>query len=489
MNTTAFLSIRCTLAMAILLGAVTMLASKAQAQSNYTWDPNANRSDAAGSGTWSTLATNTVWDNGSADVIWTNGNNAMFGGADGAYTVTVANGISVGIPTFNASGYTLQGASAASPGTLALNYAGNIYGELYVANGKTLTIGANMTVSSPTTGTTEINNTAATVTGTINVLNGGVLTFGGNGSVGGTFNVGAGSTLGSIFYEGSIANSTINVNGAGAAFHSRGATVTNSTFNINQGTFDLGGGSGTGLTNSTINLQPGGTFIAGFISNTDAASTINLNGGLFQNTDYGGFAPAGAYSSNAVKLVVQTGGAKFDSSYRVTVPVALLHDPANMGLDGGLTKTSSGTLTLTVAGTYNGGTTVVGGTLAVAVNGALGTGNVNVLNTAVSLSIGTGVTTPINSATAILTLGGGGTANKADLGYLDLTSGANITVGGLVLGMTTEPNGVYTAAMYPEFISGSGTVTVVPEPTTWRLLLTTGVCVVGGCFARRGRVV
>ena len=442
---------------------------------NYIWDPSGNRSDAAGSGTWDT--TTPIWDNGAADVAWNNAgaNNATFNGADGTYALTVANGINAVNVTFNASGYTLAGASAASPGTLNTPLSN---GFLLVANGKTLTIGANMNVF----GYGYVNTTAGYTGGTINIASGGVLTPGTFATLGGNYNVGAGGTFGNTGASYIMSGATVSVNGAGAQFIVRGMSMTNTTFTLTQGTFNAGGGSGTSLNNSTLNLN-GGTFVAGYVPSSTANSTINFNGTLVQNTIYGGFIGG---SNQAARFVVQAGGAKFDLYTSMTLSQPLQHDAAGAAIDGGLFKVGNGlnnNLTLSAANTYNGGTTVANGTLVAAVNGALGTGDVSVLATSVSLSISTGVTNPFNNVLGRLSLAGGGTAGTADVGYLDLTSGANILVGSLTLGGTTYTSGVFSRANFPEYFSGTGIVTVVPEPGSLTLVAAS-LLLAGGVLRR-----
>ncbi len=58
----------------------------------------------------------------------------------------------------------------------------------------------------------------------------------------------------------------------------------------------------------------------------------------------------------------------------ITINQPLAHDPSGPAADGGLTKVGSGTMTLTAANTYNGGTTVNAGTLAVSSSANMGTG-------------------------------------------------------------------------------------------------------------------
>jgi autotransporter-associated beta strand protein len=158
-------------------------------------------------------------------------------------------------------------------------------------------------------------------------------------------------------------------------------------------------------------------------------------------------------------------------------------DTANAGAGGAtftggkLTKVGAGTLTLTGNNTYTGLTTVTGGTLvAGGVSGLLGTGSVSVENTAIKLTIQTGVVSAIGDA-ATLTLAGGGTAGTADAGFVDLGTGVNETVGGLVLGGLPQAPGTYgsTSSLATfkdnEYFAGSGIVTVIPEPGGASILL------------------
>ena len=97
-----------------------LLAAASAPSAVLVWDPG-NTSNGGtidpGSGNWDTTAGNLVWNNGTGNVPWTQTstslplNGALFGGLDGAYTVTIDLGqIAVTNLTFTNSGYTITGA-------------------------------------------------------------------------------------------------------------------------------------------------------------------------------------------------------------------------------------------------------------------------------------------------------------------------------------------------------------------------------------------
>ncbi|HEX8912415.1 MAG TPA: autotransporter-associated beta strand repeat-containing protein [Humisphaera sp.] len=159
-----------------------------------------------------------------------------------------------------------------------------------------------------------------------------------------------------------------------------------------------------------------------------------------------------------------------------------------------------GTLELSGASSYTGGTTVAGGILRVSGAAAtLGVGSVTVINPAAAptpyasiarLQIVSGVTNAI-ADTATLSLAGGGTPGVADQGWADLGAGVNESVGGLVLGGVPQlVPGTYgstaSAATFKsdEYFAGTGVVTLVPEPGTAGLAATVAA---GLLFRRRAR--
>src|SRR5206468_907539 len=108
-------------------------------------------------------------------------------------------------------------------------------------------------------------------------------------------------------------------------------------------------------------------------------------------------------------------------------------------------QNGAGTLVLSGANTYSGGTTVTSGNLVVSgASAKLGTGNVTVSGTNAStfLTISNGVADAIFNIRT-LTLAGGGTAGLADQGYASLDTGVNEIVGALILGTATQAFGTY----------------------------------------------
>src|SRR4051812_9638415 len=138
--------------------------------------------------------------------------------------------------------------------------------------------------------------------------------------------------------------------------------------------------------------------------------------------------------------------------------------------------TNLGELILQNTDSYTGGTTVQAGTLTAqgaSVN-AFGTGSMQVVSANLAtpgsqahVHIVSGATDAIRD-TAYLNLAGGNSVG-ADDGYIDLDSGVNETVGGLMLGGVIQPAGTYgstssTATFQnDEFFAGSGVINVVPS--------------------------
>ena len=430
---------------------------------DFFWDPTSSGTNTgSGSGVWN--AANTNWFDGAANVIWTSANRPVFGGADGPFVVTVADNFSTTGLLFNKTGYTLSAASAQTITTT---------GSAVTATGVAATIGSNVTVTraandlittpSGAGGILNIGgayvNSQSGSTGsrtliiekgtTVNVNNGGYLgdssstiytatnvngiTIGvGNAAAGGTLVVKPGGTVTAgnntqvIVGLAAAASGTLtidggDVNGGAITTLSGGGTVLPAAYGGLRFGGSTGNTSGTRIANlNGGTLTVGQVFIGALAVGSTATNTLNFNGGtlkaIISNTTF----MTGLTAAN-----VQLGGAKIDTnSFDITIGQALTHDAVlDATLDGGLTKSSAGVLTLTASNTYTGDTTISGGTLRISGSGRLNAGN---YAGALSMSLGTTFESAITgSQTLSGAITGGGTLKNVGGGGLLLSNGSN----------------------------------------------------------------
>lgn len=453
----------------------TALAALISAQSvqavDFFWDPAASGTNAgSGSGTWNAGEAN--WFDGT-NKVWANANRPVFGGVAGPFLVTVADNFSTTGLLFNRTGYTLGAASAqtiTSAGTVSL-----------ASSSVIATIGSNVTVTRAandiittlsgtggilniggadqlSTGARYINTqSGSTGTRTLSITNGTVVNVNSGGYFGqspDTAYVTATNPNGTAIVIGSATGGSLVVktggtvtNGNNQAFILGGATASGTLTidggQVNAGTVTVGTNGnlpaasayaglrfGAGSANASgtriANLN-GGTLTVGQVyTGTSAASptftnTFNFNGGMLQASIANTTFMTGLTAAN-----VQAGGAKIDSNnFDITIGQALIHDAAlGATVDGGLTKSSAGTLTLTSSATFTGDTTITGGTLKLSgASGKLGGGSY-----AGAISIAPGATFE-NASSGSQTLGGaitgGGTLTNSGGGGLLLTNAGN----------------------------------------------------------------
>ena len=250
--------------------------------------------------------------------------------------------------------------------------------------------------------------------GTLKIASGAITTGGAtaNGVNGGCFLEINGGSL-------SSGNFTVGKSAGTATFTLNGGTYTNTSellvaFNLGDGIVNIDGGIAdlnnfsmvdkAGLT-STMNLNGGEVRLNFFNARANVAlpaiatANINFNGSTVRaKSNREDFIETN--TTTVINALVQAGGAIFDTTNgattsNITIKQPLIHDPAlGATLDGGLTKRSLGTLTLTAANTYTGPTTVEGGNLLVNGDHTAATGA-----TSVNATAGLGGDGTINAAT------------------------------------------------------------------------------------------
>lgn len=397
----------------------------------------------------------------------------VFNQSGGTHTVTGGNGLTLGVNAGSNGSYNLSGTGQVSTPTTYVGVSGS--GTFNQSGGTHTVTNGNLVLAfnAGSSGTYNLSGTGQLTTGYTSVglngsgtftqtggthtvgnilylgysggssgadnLSGGTLTtastvVGNSGSgtftqTGGTHTVGGSGRL--FLGINSSSNGTYNLGGSGVL-----STPSTDVGDFGTGTFNQTGGTHTvsgsldiGFFSSgvgTYNLN-GGTLTANVVAGSAGASTFNFNGGTLQaNGDNATFV------TRLTAAVVQAGGAKIDSNgHAITIGQTLLHDPIlGNTLDGGLTKLGAGTLTLTAANTYTGGTTIASGTLNVNADAALGAvpaaaaTNLSFTGTGGTLQIATGLGTINFNANRNVFLADGATATIDTNGVATALSGA-----------------------------------------------------------------
>ncbi len=404
------------------------LAAWAEA-ATYTWDAETGTAGAQdGSGSWSAADEN--WWDGAANAAWADGNDAVLGSGSGAAgTVTLSGGsVMPSSLTFNAAASGAYTVDASGPYLIDLGGAVRAFtvnaasatvacgvtngaltklgaGDLALAgpaaltalqiNGGSLVVSTNLTVAGTGAGCvfylgsanaayagalTISTGASINVTGTLAdalvigrdggdgtvVQNGGLLRYGASG---GSFNVGASSsveTFARYDMNGGVldlASHNLNVAFYGSAaftgeLRQAGGVISNAYV------LSLGNAKAYGSF-----TQSGGTLIVGAGGVTGAAgnSSVTLGGGTVA-------ASASWTSALNMSLSDLSGPVTFDTAANTVSLCGVLSG------NGGLAKRGAGgTLALTNANSFGGGTLVSAGTLSVYHDRALGTGPVTVI--------------------------------------------------------------------------------------------------------------
>ena len=380
---------------------------------------------------------------------FTNGYGISFGANNRSSTGgnTVLNASSGRIITAggNANGIYVAPTSAGSTGNSITNAgsvstSGNSAAAISLMSGSTGASVVNSIVNTGTLTTTGANAAYgiefSSVAGTNSVNNSGVITTSGSTahgmSITSTRNTVGITNSGTISALGAGANG-INVSGA--------ANITNSgTIGSSSGlAINFGGTLPTGAFN-TLNINNGSVINGGIAFNTNSArETLTFNG--YSNSNFNNaITGLNIINANNGSNVVLSSSAGYDlvaGQVAVDTTSALnisgvVKDQVSPAVASSLTKAGAGTLTLSGANTYSGGTTLSAGTIAVGNNAGLGTGSLAMADS-----------TTLQAASAVTLVNNIGVTGAASINTNgnDLGLTGNITGTG---GVTKSGSGVLT---------------------------------------------
>jgi autotransporter-associated beta strand protein len=339
------------------------------------WDPGANDASpgSGGAGTWQ-LYSNNWWLNGQGDVAEsTSGDYAVFAGTAG--TVTLGADVGADGLAFNMAGYvitgnhtlTLNGAApvisvpAGSPTYIECVLGGSGY---KVTGGGILVFDNPGNFSGSSASAEYVNgpNTTLVVATDHDTGNGGVTLNLENGGIYQNND----ATSGDPFL---LPGSAIALLAGGGIFDNPNASLTMANFITGAGSLTITGTTYTLTLTDTANNYSGGTIVQSGGLKANAAGTLgSVSGPLTVN---GGVLDLGGASHRVGAMTISGGtiqdGTLTGSSYagESGTVSAILAGP------GAMTKTTSGTLTLTANNPYSGNTTISAGTLAVGSAGSI----------------------------------------------------------------------------------------------------------------------
>jgi autotransporter-associated beta strand protein len=442
---------------------------------NQNWNPNGSPSN---DGTANLVFTGTIRLTPNANGAWSI-NSLAFDAFAGAFTIggdpvtLQANSVTYAIA--NNSSYTqtltnaltLAAAQTWNANTANLSLSGTI---ALAANTLTLTGSANTTLSGVISGTGALVKTG---TGTLTLTGANTYT-GGTTVSAGTLQGDTTSLSGNITNNAAVTfdqatNGTYSgvISGTGALTKQNSGTLTLTGANtysgataVNAGTLSLGAANALGTSTAvsiasgaTLQLATGAQTIASFsgAGGIDlGANTLTAGGSNASTTFSGTISGTGALVKNGTGTLTLTGANSYTGGTTISAGTlqgntssltgniannaALVFDQSANGTfagvisgTGSLTKQNAGTLTLTGANTYAGPTTISGGTLTLGSGGAL-----NSIN---AVTIAGGATFQLGAGSQ--TIGSFAGAGNIDLGSFTLTSGgsnASTTFSGAIAG-------------------------------------------------------
>ena len=312
----------------------------------------------------------------------------------------------------------------------------------------------------------------------------GELTIDGTGSALTTWTVNMGSTALQIGEYGVGSQGILNVQGANARFISTGsgAIKLGTTSANTTGIINLSDGGILTATNAevvlgdqasgkgVINLSNGAVFTAKKFKKGSGTAEVKSDGGILRAS------AAQADFLENLEINLLAGGLTIDTQGYTVFNANTITNTSTMTGVGGLTKVGSGTLYLRLEQTYTGATKVAEGTLIIT-QGSIDSTEVEVAS---------GATLELTAVAALL-------ANAVTLKLVDgaelyLNFTGELFVNAISLNGVDVDAGTYSAtdgSALASLLSGTGTITVVPEPSTYALLGAAGL--VGLVALRRRR--
>jgi autotransporter-associated beta strand protein len=290
-----------------------------------------------------------------------------------------------------------------------------------------------------------------------------------------TFNVVAGANITNATFNGGVGTANLNLTGNG-----NGAFVLSTASNING--FQMAGSgiwtltaSPTGSSSFTVTS---GTLRLGAGVGQLSGNAVIINGGTFDVN--GQSETVGALSGTGGAITLGSGSLTANSSANASLA-------AIISGSGSLIKVASGTLTLTGANTYTGGTVVNFGTLQLGAGGSLAsTGALTISGGTFDLNGQTQTVGALSGAGGAITLGSGslstnsrantnlaaivsgsGSLTKAGSGTLTLTSTNTYTGGTTVSGGTLQVGNGITGSISGNVVDGGTLAFNLPNAVTF----------------------
>lgn len=499
-----------------------------------------------GAGSWNPPGTagDTSWGGGS----WQSDRTAIFSAAGGGNVALSSPITAVGV-TFDADGYTISGSAANAltltggivqvtnagqtgaisavlagsvgltkngSGTLALS-GQNTYTGTTTINGGTLSIGSDGNLGAAANGValnTGTLRTAAAVTlgadrtlsgsGTLD-LTGGALTVNGTVAAGALTVVNGAATF---VNTASFASADVK-SGASleltSGFSSSARTVLSGDGGIILGdssgfTAGFSVSKGSGAVGPTLTLVSGASLGSGSTFLNAGALRSASDVSVLNTISLGGDVTIGGTTASTNGAVEFAGGFGLFGSTKKTLTINVtttilggISASTSANPNSSLNKAGLGRLILaSPSNTYNGGTTITGGTVEVGSNATLGTGPVSVLAMAtahVILQIDNDRS--IDDLSDVILTSSGAFHGQLNFNFAD--TAAPEIINSLLIDGKAVGAGTYRAAdlkvLYPNIILGTGGLTInnlatVPEPSTY-VALGAGVALLAGWKARR----